>query len=384
MELSDFVSAARQFSDKLAQLKRDHPPEQFGWYPYDSLTAVSVFERLLERDFHLVAPLIQSEPVLDAGCADGDLAFFFESLGATVDAIDYSEMNFNQLRGAHAIKDLLQSCVNIRSINLDWYFELPRVRYGLILFLGTLYHLKNPFYVLERFARAGAYCLLSTRVAQRTPGDGVNIRNQPLAYLLDPRETNDDSTNFWIFSEAGLLRLVDRTGWSLVNAVHVGRLEDSNPVDPEADERMFLLLKSRIRYPEMHISLLEGWHPVESAGWRWTAKAFSFRVVLPKGRRVKEFALAFTIPEAVLAAGGDVTLSCEVNGASAGAASYSDPGTHTFRGVFPEGTGEEATIRFLAQHGFAPPAGDERDLGVMISFADELAGGRSGLPFRIS
>jgi len=384
LDLPGFVAAANRFRDKIAALKQRHSLEQFDWYPYESLTAVSILERLLEKDFHLLAPLLASEPVLDVGCADGDLAFFLESLGATVDAIDYAEMNYNQLHGARRLAGLLHSSVSIHSVNLDWYFELPRARYGLVLFLGTLYHLKNPFYVLEFLARRGAYCILSTRVAQLTGRGGARIAAEPVAYLLDPRQTNDDSTNYWIFSEAGLLRLVERTGWSVVQQVHAGCLEDSNPVEAEADERMFLLLVSRQRYPDMQIRLLEGWHAPEESRCRWTAKQFSFEVLLPRIRTVKEFALVIAIPDEVIAAGEPVELTCEVNGAPAGSCRYSSAGSHTFRGRFPDPGARRAVIQFRVRHRFRPPGADRRDLGVVVSFADELAGARSGLPFRIS
>ncbi len=384
LDLSAFLESARRFSRKLAELKRVHPLEEYGWYPYDSLTAVSILGQLLEHDFPLLSPLLFSEPVLDIGCADGDLAFFFESLGATVDAIDYSEMNFNQLAGARRLRELLGSKAGIYSVNLDWYFELPRSRYGLILFLGTLYHLKNPFYVLETLARRGAYCLLSTRVAQLASASGPRIANHPLAYLLDARETNNDPTNYWIFSETGLLRLVDRAGWSVVHKVHAGCLRDSNPTGAKADERIFLLLKSRVRFPDLHVRLLGGWHPVEENGLRWTEKNFSFEVLLPTTRTAKAFALTFLIPKEVITAGGGVELSCQINGEPGGTSRYSSPGTHTFRGVFPPGIGGRATFDFHVEHQFRPAEGDVRELGVMVSFADESAGGRSGLPFRIS
>jgi len=384
LDLPAFLDAAREFGAKLSALKREHPLGDHDWYPYDSMTAVGILERLLARDFHLLPPLLAGEPVLDVGCADGDLAFLFESLGAEVDAIDYSEMNFNQLAGARRMRELLGSRAGVYSVNLDWYFDLPRNRYGLILFLGTLYHLKNPLYVLETLARRGAYCLLSTRVARSTGPGGVSIEHQPVAYLLDEREANDDPTNYWIFSEAGLLRLVSRAGWGVVSKLWTGCGAGSNPVDEAADERMFLLLKSRVRYPELHVRLLDGWHPVEADRSRWTAREFAIEVEFPRGRRARELALEFAVPESVLAAGSPVTIVCEVDGAPAGTATCDRAGQHTLRGVLPDTDAARVVIRFRVEHDFKPGGGDTRSLGVRISFADELAGGGSGLPVRFS
>ena len=92
---------------------------------------------------------------------------------------------------------------------------------GLAVCLGVLYHLKNPYLVLEALARHSRYCLLSTRVAQVTVS-GAGIEREPVAYLLDPREANNDPTNYWIFSDAGLRRILDRTGWDILDFATTG------------------------------------------------------------------------------------------------------------------------------------------------------------------
>jgi hypothetical protein len=74
----------------------------------------------------------------------------------------------------------------------------------------------------------------------RTP-----IGDLPLAYLVAPDETNNDPTNYWVFSPAGVERLVQRTGWTTLERLHVGNTADSDPATPENDERMFMLLHSR-------------------------------------------------------------------------------------------------------------------------------------------
>ena len=107
----------------------------------------------------------------------------------------------------------LSSPAGVHDLNLDGQFTLPHPDYGLALFLGILYHLKNPFYVLETLAAYADWCILSTRIAQVTPSKRTRIEEEPVAYLLAPRESNNDPTNYWIFSFAGLLTLLERTGW---------------------------------------------------------------------------------------------------------------------------------------------------------------------------
>lgn len=116
-------------------------------------------------------------------------------------------------------------------------------QYGLTLFLGTLYHLKNPFTVLERLARHARYCLLSTRVASWSPDRTVELARVPVAYLVGPHECNGDTTNYWIFSPKGLIQLTERSGWRVLASMNTGATQ-SDPAAQEADERQFLLLES--------------------------------------------------------------------------------------------------------------------------------------------
>ena len=186
-------------------------------------------------------------PVADIGAADGDLAFTLEDAwGWEVDIVDTAPTNMNGLDGARALRDHFGSRVSVHDIDLDRQFRLPRDRYGLIFLLGILYHLQNPFFVLRELATRSTPLLLSTKVArfagpQRTPIDDL-----PVGYLVAPLETNNDPTNYWVFSPAGLARLVDRAGWDVLDALNVGNTEASDPATPENDEREFMLLRSRL------------------------------------------------------------------------------------------------------------------------------------------
>jgi hypothetical protein len=66
-----------------------------------------------------------------------------------------------------------------------------------------------------------------------------------VAYLVAPQECNNDCTNYWIFSEEGLRRILARTGWDVCDFTTVGNRVDSDPASPEGDERAFCLVKSR-------------------------------------------------------------------------------------------------------------------------------------------
>jgi tRNA (mo5U34)-methyltransferase len=382
---SELLERGGVFKAELRDLKRRLVVPDYGWYPYESLTALGILAKLLEPVYDEVAEALAVGPVADIGCADGDLGLFCARMGAEVDVIDHIESNFNQMRGAAVLRDALELTVGIHDLDLDSRFELPRSDYRFALFLGTLYHLKNPYYVLEQLAARADWCVLSTRVAQVTPGL-VPIEEEPVAYLLDSREANNDPTNFWIFSPAGLLRLLNRAGWMLIAQERVGQLFNSDPVRPDADERMFVLLKSRVRHPELYVRILRGWHvPEEDANWRWTAKAFALEVVPPAEGALSEFALRIQVPEALLVGGAPVRVTCTIEGTAAGSVTCTQAETLEFRGRFPELAERRAIqLDFTVESGYTPSGGDLRDLGVIVPLLETSPANRSRIPFRIS
>ncbi len=242
--LHPLTAAAETFRQKHMALKAEIDAS-FPWYPYDTLANFAHIAPFLAA--HDLATLAGNGKILDIGAADGDTAFFLESLGYTVGIIDHAATNYNGLRGAHLVRDTLQSRVTIDDIDLDAYFSLNGTSYSLVFFLGILYHLKNPFYVLEHLAGVARHVFVSTRVARLTPG-GQPIASVPAAYLLNPDESNNDATNFWIFTEAGLRRLFARSGWEILAYRSVGDTVHSDPARNDRDERAFALLRStRIR-----------------------------------------------------------------------------------------------------------------------------------------
>jgi hypothetical protein len=240
--LRDLAIATEQL---LWKTKVAHRAEPF-WYPYRGLRNVAILEELCSMAQVNLLELCRGPygKVADIGTADGDLAFFLEKLGLSVEAIDNEYTNFNRLDGARALKTALQSSVIIRSIDLDAQFSLMDKKYDAVFFLGTLYHLKNPFFVLESLSRITRYCFISTRIAKQT-ADGQSLSQYPVAYLLGPQECNNDDTNFWVFSDQGLKRLIDRTGWNLLSYVTIGDTTSSTPADAERDQRAFCLLEKR-------------------------------------------------------------------------------------------------------------------------------------------
>jgi len=363
LRVSDLKPARDRLRIRLARLKRDNP-QSFDWYSYDSLTNIDHLTRLLGDRYEYLLDAARSRGVLDLACADGDMSWLFETLGCKATAIDYPPTNRNGMQGVHALKRLLNSQVEIREANLDEQFELPNELSGLTLFMGVLYHLKNPFHALEKLARHSKYCVMNTRVARYFPG-GIPIpADQPVAYLVDENELNNDATNYWIFSHAGLNRLLSRTHWEVLESFAVGQTAKSDPVRPRHDERIVCLLKSRFALPQ--IEYLEGWHHVEEDGWRWTQSRFSARVFSDGELQGGRLALDLVIPQALFSRTGPIKLSAALNGEPLPPSTMSAPGAHRFLAPFRPGT-ESAVFTFALDKYLPPDDRDPRERGIVVA-----------------
>jgi tRNA (mo5U34)-methyltransferase len=235
-----------RFQKKLEEIRSSIPDPGFAWYPYDSLVNFYVIHHLLASQGGSLTKLAGRGPIADLGCADGGVSFFLEWLGFQVHAGDNPTFNINRMRGLRLLKERLGSAVEIFESDFDGDFQAPQAHYDLALFLGVLYHLKNPYSALEKLAGKARRCILSTRVARKTPDGAIRFADHPMAYLLAEGETNNDVTNYWIFSETGLKRLLHRTGWEIEAWTTVGDEEGSDPVHADADERAYALLRSRL------------------------------------------------------------------------------------------------------------------------------------------
>ena len=256
MDIEEMAGRASAYRQELDDIKQRLAPKDFGWYPYGTLNNFTILKHLLGEGRSNLIELAGGARIADIGAADGDTAFFMESLGCQADTIDFPPTNFNGCRGMRAMKEALGSNINIHEVDLDKSFDLPGERYGLAFFLGILYHLKNPFGALESLARSARHALVSTRVVRynlapsargnaEINAERVELRSLPVAYLVDADETNHDATNFWMFSEAGLRRTIDRAGWDILDFITVGNTTESDPATNEGDERAFCLLRSR-------------------------------------------------------------------------------------------------------------------------------------------
>ena len=244
MDIGAFSSELGSHVERL-RAARASVTEPIPWYRYDILANAVHIDAMLTGENRDLGRLVAGLPVADIGAADGDLAFALEAqAGWEFDIVDHGPTNQNGLRGARALATALGSSAAVHDVDLDRQFRLPRDEYGLVLLLGILYHLQNPYYALRELAAHAKHCLLSTKVARFAGPERTPVGHLPIAYLVAPHETNNDPTNYWIFTPAGLERLVSRAGWEILDRLNVGNAEASDPATPEGDERMFLLIRN--------------------------------------------------------------------------------------------------------------------------------------------
>jgi hypothetical protein len=194
----------------------------------------------------------------------------------------------------------------------------------------------------------------------------MNIREAPLAYLVDGDETNRDGTNYWVFSETGLRRLLARTNWGICRFLTLGNTESSDPASGEGDERAFCLLRSREIRQQPH--LLAGWHRIEPAGWRWTERRFAVAFHDCAGA-VGHLRLNFAIPESLLQSLGPIRLRAAGEGRELGAVSYQSAGEHLFQASVPAEIlrRDPVVVQFELDKAVPPGEVDKRELGVIVT-----------------
>jgi tRNA (mo5U34)-methyltransferase len=359
---SPLVARAKLLLKRIEEAKAGIGEVPYEWYPYDNMGNVAYIEALSQYAGLTLEGMAAGQPLLDIGCADGDLSFFLESLGYPVTAIDHAPTNANDLRGVRALKQALGSSIEIVDTDLDRGFTAPHGRYGIVILLGILYHLKNPYLMLETLAGLADYCVISTRIARFAP-DGARLHGMPVAYLLDKDEANNDPTNFWIFSEEGLRRLIHRSGWEVRASLLSGNTTNSDPVTAKGDGRMFCLLSRQTLFTNGR--LLSGWYEPEDGrdAWRWTAERFAVEFAAIAGTEQQHIEMRLFVPE-----DRTVELQASVDGVAVASTVLDKPGQQqwTFP-VRPPANARRMTVAFTAMPINKNTVADGRSLGVVVS-----------------
>lgn len=146
--------------------------------------------------------------VLDIGCRDGFFAFTMEKRGADVIGIDYADP---EITGFSICRKVLGSKVDYRTENV---YDLSPERHGqfdLVLFLGVLYHLRNPLQALDAIRSVCGEGALLFVESQLSTNRWVRRRKEPL-WQFYPRDTlSHDASNKWAPNIAGLRQVVEES-----------------------------------------------------------------------------------------------------------------------------------------------------------------------------
>jgi tRNA (mo5U34)-methyltransferase len=140
--------------------------------------------------------------VLDLGCRDGFFAFEAERRGARevvgVDYCDPAKTGFN------IAAEILASRVSYRVLNVYDISPQTLGKFDVVLFLGLLYHLRDPLLALDRIRamqEPGGLLFAETQLSQERE---VLDSPLPLWQFFAGAALNGDATNRWAPNLAGL------------------------------------------------------------------------------------------------------------------------------------------------------------------------------------
>lgn len=129
--------------------------------------------------------------VLDIGANDGYFSFEAERRGAShVVSLDMWDRKYDNTRAVENIrvcKEVLNS--NIEIVQMDFLEYVPKYDFDLILFMGVVYHMKNPLAGIEKLMEIGCKDLILE--SHFIGGEDSSMRFYP------GNQLNNDPTNWW-------------------------------------------------------------------------------------------------------------------------------------------------------------------------------------------
>lgn len=160
---------------------------------------------------------LDGQSVLDVGAWDGFYSFAMERRGADVLATDWYSWHgdgWGTKDGFLLARELLGS--RVRDLDIDPTELTPEAIGGphdVVLFLGVLYHLRDPMAVLERLHR------VTRRVLVVETEVGMLLTRRPAVEFFPARELNDDPTNWWAPNPAAVAGMLRAVGFREVSVV---------------------------------------------------------------------------------------------------------------------------------------------------------------------
>lgn len=188
--------------------------------------------------------------VLDVGTRDGFFAFELERRGADVVAFDHAPLDRT---GFGIARELLGARVPYVVGNVYDVSPETHGRFDIVLFLGVLYHLRDPLLALDRLAAVcapGGRLFVESHVIDEAfldPATGAlrplaevapQLRDAPIMQFYPDTSLNRDFTNWWGPNMACLRAMLEMTSFVVEHShlhggrgICVGRKEENPTVD---------------------------------------------------------------------------------------------------------------------------------------------------------
>lgn len=169
--------------------------------------------RLLKGD-------VRNKSVIDVGAWDGFFSFVCERIGASrvlaTDQFAWESPSFG-MQGFLTARELLGSNVEFKKIDVCDLTPASVGRFDVVLFLGVLYHLRDPFLALRRLREiTREYILVDTHVVSHLEKQRI-----PVMEFYETNELNNDPTNWWGPNLCCLLKMMRAAGFPRQEVVTV-------------------------------------------------------------------------------------------------------------------------------------------------------------------
>lgn len=122
--------------------------------------------------------------------------------------------------------------------------------------------------------------------------------------------------------------------------------------------------------PKVEPQLITGFHGIEAAAWRWTAKQFTVALKPPfgSGQKGAKLTVKLTIPAVTVEKLKNVSLSATAGGSSLPPETYTTAGDYFYVREIPASllTGDSLRVDFQLDKAIAPSSADIRELGIIV------------------
>lgn len=154
--------------------------------------------------------------VLDIGCRDGFFSFEMEHRGAEVIGVDYADIDVTGFSVVSQIKNSQATYIT------DNVYELNPKKYGffdIVLFLGVLYHLRNPMLALDKIQKLIKPDGLLFIETQITTNSILKKIDSPVWEFYPGATLNNDATNKWASNMSGFQAVVEEAQFKVTDSL---------------------------------------------------------------------------------------------------------------------------------------------------------------------